>query len=205
MSSYPLSRGDLGGDIGTSAFSSLWAERNTTPATTTIMSLESLPNEVLLQIAQWLALQIEWPYCNARSLSRLARCSKRLGSIATPLIYSTFVSTGSEALPRLLGRVLSRPKVGRRIKEYNMDLSSAEDIDYKRAKKMAYQHVGVDSIAVKDQIVSAVKITGIQHCKLTFRIIYMFRDVRITLLPFITRDPCYCAWRLLKLQCFISV
>jgi hypothetical protein len=89
------------------------------------MPLENLSDGLLLEIAQWVGAGAYHSSIiniiavrRTQFLGSLAQCSRRLNTIASPLLYKTFTQTKKEALPAFLRPVLEKPKIGEGVRKF---------------------------------------------------------------------------------------
>ncbi|KAH8589277.1 hypothetical protein B0O99DRAFT_692682 [Bisporella sp. PMI_857] len=82
------------------------------------MPLQSLSNELLLQIIDWVSRDnlLANKHNNGQDLAHLALCSRSLNALTTSVLYETFYFRGENSLPLLLQRVIKDPEIGRRFK-----------------------------------------------------------------------------------------
>jgi hypothetical protein len=87
------------------------------------MSLYKLSDDILLEIAEWVNTNGYIPDYSSvtergtKFLASLVLCSRRLNSIATPVLYRTFVQTKYGALPAFLRTILEKPQLGALVKD----------------------------------------------------------------------------------------
>jgi hypothetical protein len=98
------------------------------------MSLDQLSDELVVEIAK--QIESNGNYRNNRSLRHLVRCSRRLNTIVSPLLYRTFTQAWDKlaALPNLLLLVMEKPSIRSEIKklvlrEINDDNVRGEALD----------------------------------------------------------------------------
>lgn len=115
------------------------------------MLLNTLPDDLLIDIAKYVGLDSHF-HADTRSLipdsvslCKLSLCSRRLNTIATPILYQTIMSTRQRrhAVPMLLKRILVSPEIGNQVKRYIgsnirgirlFDMSSYTEEDYVRVQ-----------------------------------------------------------------------
>jgi hypothetical protein len=87
------------------------------------MSLYKLSDDILLEIVEWVNTNGYIPDYSSvtergtKFLASLVLCSRRLNSIATPVLYRTFVQTKYGALPAFLCTILEKPQLGALVKD----------------------------------------------------------------------------------------
>jgi hypothetical protein len=86
------------------------------------MSLDALSDDLLLEAAEWVGTDtyIEGHHYvtdrGTKLLLPLVLCSRRLDRIATPVLYTTFVQTGEQALLTFLRLLTEKPEMGAHVK-----------------------------------------------------------------------------------------
>lgn len=100
------------------------------------MLLEELPNDLLVEIVDWVGTDTfmrDYGIVIGRgtkSLHHLALCSRKLNTVATPVLYRTYTQTGEKALQEFLLRVLRNPDLGKHVKNFvASEISEDEQLD----------------------------------------------------------------------------
>jgi hypothetical protein len=115
------------------------------------MSLYNLSDELLLEIAEWVNTSGYIPDYSrftergSKFLASLAVCSRRLNSIATPVLYRTFVQTKYKALPSFLRTLSEKPEMRALVKTIVVyEISEEESMDMGGFSQQDLKRVGLE-------------------------------------------------------------